>query len=63
MRKRLKKLTLNKETVSLLSLPQLHLAQGGAPSATAIPGGECLTDYCSKHYCFTHLDTCTPCVM
>jgi len=62
MRKSMKKLTLNKETVAFLSLPQLYLAQGGGPSGTAYPGGECLTDNCSKNYCFTHLDTCSPCV-
>lgn len=62
MRKGLKKLTLNRETITLLSLPQLHLAQGGRPSATAFPGGECLTDNCSINYCFTNLDTCNvPC--
>lgn len=58
MQKRLKKLTLSRETILRLPLQDLHFARGGAPSATALPGGECVTDFCSIHYCFTHLDIC-----
>lgn len=56
--KKTKKLQLNRETLASLAFPDL--AKGGRPSDTAV-GSECLTDYCSIHYCFTHLDTCVPC--
>ncbi len=57
MRKQLKKLTLNRETITLLSRSQLALPHGAGPSGTAV-GSECLTDGCSKNYCFTHLPGC-----
>ena len=60
MKKQLQKLTLNRETITLLSRSQLNLAHGGGASGTAV-GSECLTDGCSRNYCFTHLDTCIPC--
>jgi hypothetical protein len=55
MRKNRKKLVLNRETIAFLSDPKLLGIQGGAPSDNY---GECLTDQCSRRYCFTTGPAC-----
>jgi hypothetical protein len=57
MKRHFQKLSLNRETITLLTRFDLDLAKGGRPSDTAV-GGECLTDGCSINYSCTVIKTC-----